>query len=366
MTLFTIYPHCKADESDDDLTEWATRLGQAGVDYVRVFSGWEDREPWVAPFLKDETQVDPDMGPKYDLTKINPEYIRLLQRFQRILGRTGVGILFDFFPSQLCRRGYPFAFWDRLRNINGVESVYDTTDHALALYKFWMMAVADMIGVEGNLWKFGNEMQAPGDNGDWVNNNSDVNLLKAWAEKWGGTLGYFLRDELGVKMPLSCSQENYAGTGQKLSNYFLDVKDWPLDNILCHIHIGTWPAFMEYWRSGEERRYSLRKRYCISDDGVGFSGLNSVPEDQRGTCSEGREWYGGYVGPKCSGNVEFRTNFLRQLLTVFEDRLKMWEAMPQVLHNKVHRLNDIDQEMDINVYWKATQTIWGVDIRRSF
>jgi hypothetical protein len=53
-------------------------------------------------------------------------------------------------------------------------------------------------------------------------------------------------------------------------------------------------------------------------------------------------------------------------LTVFEDRLKMWEAMPQVLHNKVHRLNEVDQETDVNVYWKLALELWRVDIRRSF
>jgi len=46
--------------------------------------------------------------------------------------------------------------------------------------------------------------------------------------------------------------------------------------------------------------------------------------------------------------------------------LRFVELMPQVLHNETYRLNDVDQEVDVDIAWKIVQELWGVDIRRSF
>jgi hypothetical protein len=363
MVLFSVYPHCKYDETNEELELFANRIGAAGVDYVRVFSGWRgepEDQGFVVPFLKKDG--------KFDLNDINPEYIQLLQRFQRFLAKAGVGILFDFFPSQLCRAGYPFAFWHRDNNVSNIDSVYDTRPHAIAHFCSWIKTVYDAIGVEGNLFKFGNEQQAPGDNLDGTGRTNDVNEIKRWAEGWVDPIAQFVRS-IGVAGPMSCSCEPYPGTGHKISNYLCEAGwgfEWPWDQVINHIHCGTLSLWQEAWLSWPERRYSLRKHYGISDDGIGFSGVNVVPEGQRGVCSDGIDWYGTWIPPRCSGNVAYRTEWVRYFKDFFEERLRLVELMPQKLHNLGHRLNDIDQEVDVNVYWKLAQELWGVDIRRAF
>ena len=360
FVLFSIYPHCK-HESDYELKRFAWRVGSAGVDYVRVFSGWEEGPDFVAPFPKTDG--------KWDLSHVNPEYLQYLRRFRDALRLYGVGILFDFFPSQLCRAGYPFAFWHRDNNVNNVDSVYGTRPHELAHYCAWIKTIFDTIGTEGNLFKFGNEMQAPGDQLDPTGRNNDVNEIKRWAEVWVDTVAKFVRS-IGVQGPLSCTCENYAGTGHKISNYLCEPDwglEWPWDRAINHIHCGTIPAFVEWFKPGtDDRRYSLRKYYAISDDGIGFSGINSVPPERRGTCSSGREWYGSYVGSKCSGDVQFRVEWVRYFQELFGYRLAMVELMPQCHHSSGWKLNDLHQEVDLDCYNVIAREVYGVDVRRSF
>jgi len=352
MTLFSIYPHCKVDETDDELTEWAIRLGSAGVDFVRVFSCWREDPGFVMPFAHAED------GQRWDLDRVNPEYIRALQRFQRTLAKCGMGILFDFFPDQLNRTNYPFAPWAWTNNVNDIRGIYDTRPHAIARFCSWIWTIFDIIGIEGNMMKFGNEM----------NVSTDINEIKRWCERWIDSIARYARS-IGVQGPLHCSQEPFPGTGQKISNYLGDADwglGWPWDQIICHIHMGTIEGWEHYWNPPDGRRWSVLKHYAISDDGIGFGDHNEVPPEQRGVCSSGREWYGSWVGSKCSGNVPYRIAWVRVFSDLFQERLRMIEFMPQRLHNEVYRLNDIDQEIDVNVYWKAALELWGVDIRRDF
>ena len=362
FVMFSIYSHCKVNETDEELEEFAHRFGATGWSYGRFFSGWREDPGFVMPFLHAED------GIKWDVFKVNPEYIRALQRFQKKWAKAGMGIIFDAFPSQLCRAGYPFAFWHRDNNVNDIDSVYDVRPHAIAHFCSWIKTVFEAIGVEGNLLALGNEMQAPGDYLDITDQNNDVNEIKRWAERWVDPIARFIQ-MLGIEMPIGCTCEPYRGTGHKISNYLCEEGwgfNWPWENVVNHIHCGTLAGWNAWWVPNGERRYSVRKHYLISDDGIGFDDLNSVPPDQRGVCSKGRDWYGAWVGPKCSGNVAYRTEWVRYFKNLFEEKLRFVELMPQVLHNETYRLNDVDQEVDVDIAWKIVQELWGVDIRRSF
>ena len=182
-----------------------------------------------------------------------------------------------------------------------------------------------------------------------------------------GPLARFAR-AIGVEGPVSVTCEPYRGTGHKMSNYLCEPGwglEWPWSDVINHIHCGTIAAFDEWYMPPSGRRFSVRKHYAISDDGIGFSGINSVPDEERGVCSEGREFYGTWVGPKCSGSVAYRVRWVQRLAGLFGERLRMVELMPQRHHNRGYRLNDLDDDVDLGAYERIAQEVWGVSVRRA-
>jgi hypothetical protein len=68
---------------------------------------------------------------------------------------------------------------------------------------------------------------------------------------------------------------------------------------------------------------------------------------------------------KCSANQEWRIVTTRRISEVPDFRLAGIEWMPQEFKGApTWRLEDLDQDVSVDVYWKAALEIWGIDIRR--
>ena len=361
FVMFAVDVACRNDFVDDDVMNMSMRLGKAGVGYARIFLGWDPNNGLrESPFLPAGSSAMP-----VDCYKINPDWIKLMQRFQRSLAKCGMGILMDFFGQQVCRPSYNWAWFARGHNVNDIDSCYDVKLTSMAFWKWYIKEVFNIIGREGNLMHLGNEQQAPGDHGS--NETSNVNVISEWARNWAVPLAFYVRDELKIKMPIVCTGGNYRGTGHKISNRLIEDNGWPEDQIVNDLHgLTMYETFEKWYTPGPERKYSVRKYYSISDDGASFSPDNTPALEKRGICSNRVD---GSI--KCSCNQFWRIDTIKKIRKLLGDHIRFIEWMPQEYKGyrnpatkEWYKLGDLDQEISIDVYWKCAEALWGIDIRR--
>lgn len=344
----------RPDVTEDELMDGVARVGAAGCDYNRTFLAWPgDGKVRYQPFLSAGSSVLP-----WDITKFNPEWTRSIQRFQRVLAKCGMGLMMDFFGLQVAQMGnniVPYAWFVKENNINNIDGYKDTSEHAMYYWKWCLKQVMDMIGVEGNLVKLGNEQKAPGDGGS--EENSKVLQILDWVKKWALPLSQYLRNDLKIKLPLSSVAEPYHGTGHCIASGLSDA-GW------------EWPEFCGHWHgcdlyeNWEERfivpnpeggfwhMWAVPKYYGISDDGGG----HNMPVVKRGVqCANNpARW---------SANQNWRIDTVKRIKQ-FVKHIRFIEWMPMEFKSDTCRPGDLNQSVSVDVYWKCAQELWGIDIRR--
>lgn len=346
----------RPDFDSTNIMNFCVRLGQAGVKWIRTFLGWPWDNTRINVFLPAGASPMP-----VDLYRFNPEWVNLVQTWQRCAAHNGMGFIVDFFGQQVCRPSYDWSWFAEGHNIQGINSSYDIRPHAIDYFKWCLAAVLDIVGIEGNLVHLGNEQQAPGDNGPAA---SDVGRIKEWARAYASPLCGFLKNTLNVQLPILCTGEPYAGTGHKISNRLIEEQGWPYEHIVNDLHgLTVWRAFEEWYKPGGDvgiRQYSLKKFYSISDDGASYTALNTPNDQERGICSHRDD---GAV--RCCCNQTWRIKMVEEVRKYLKLRFVEW--MPQELKGPrldTWHINDLNQEHSVDVYTECARRLWGADIRR--
>jgi hypothetical protein len=351
FVLFS-YDIWRADYTEDDLMESLTRLGKAGCNYIRTFLGWPgDGRVRLQPFQSAGSGVLP-----WDLYKINPDWVRLLERFQRMAAKCGMGLMMDFFGLQVAKMksvDYAWFITDPWNNINGIDSYWDVSEKAMAYWKWCLKQVMDIVGTKGNLVHLGNEQKAPGDGGY---GNVKVQQIRDWCRTWALPLANYLRDEIKVELPISCTGEEYEGTGKGIVNE-LQAVGWRWADLCGHWHgCDLYENWAEEFIPTPERPgvgWSQAKYYCLSDDGGGYD----IPPEKRGIQhpTNPERW---------SINAKWRIDTVKRIKERVR-HIRFIEWMPMSMKSDACRPGDLSQAVDIDVYWRCAQELWnGLDIRR--
>ena len=345
------YDIWRPDYTEDEWMESLTRLGKSGCNYVRTFLGWPGKgDVRLQPFLPAGTDHVP-----FDLYKINPEWTRLLQKFQRMMAKCGMGIMMDFYGRQVAKmESVPYAWFIGENNINNIDTYADIRLPAMTYWKWYLKQIMEIIGTKGNLVHLGNEQRAPGDGG---NGNTNVREIREWCRAWAIPLANYLRDEIKVEMPISCTGEEYEGTGKGIVNE-LQAIGWPWMSLINHLHgLNLWEPFEKWYRPEQpDHAYSVVKHYAISDDGSELSTDNQIPVSKRG--------YARPDGTRYCANQFWRIDTAKRINDVLK-HLRFIEWMPQCMKSDSCRPGDLHQNIDVDVYWKCAEALWnGLDIRR--
>jgi len=344
------FDFARPDWGEDEFAGAMTRLGAAGCDYVRTFLSWPgDGKVRLQPFLPAGSSPSP-----VNLYKINPEWARLLQRFQRLAARSGMGLMMDVAGLQVAKlQNVPHAWFIAPNNVNDIAGLADVRPHAMAFWRWCFKQVMDLVGTRGNLVHLGNEQKAPGDGGY---GNTRVVEIREWCRAWAVPLANYLKDELKVELPLSCAGEEYEGTGKGIANE-LEAVGWEWRWIVNHLHgLSLWENFEDTFipRPGHEGvGWSQAKYYCLSDDGGG----RDIPPEKRGIRhpTNPERW---------SVNAKWRIDTVKKIMGRIR-HVAFVEWMPMQFKTDACRPGDLDQAVDVEVYWRAAEALWGVDIRRT-
>jgi len=321
---------------DAELETFTARLGAAGCDYVRMFSCWNrpGRE-YVLPFERVDGKADWD--------KPDPEWDRQLARLQRVLGRAGVGIYLDLFAQQFDRADYgwsPFRY-----NVNGLKSWRDTNPAAMKRWKQLIDRAIAAIGIEGNIFGWGNELVHPDDwKGDTVPQDN-------WAKAWVVPLAAHLRSQgIPAPNPFSAS-DNMHGTGHSIYNRLVKQAGWEQRDTFWVLHGVALAEHFDRFAIG-----SALKNYGISDDGIGLDPAVVVPPEKQGlTVSQ--------TGRK-SSHWTYRIEMVRHVNERLGPRLRLVEVMPMELKRDDWTPAMINQEESVDVFWRIAKEVYGKDIRR--
>lgn len=345
------YDIWRPDYTEDEFMESITRLGKSGCDYVRTFLSWPaDRiDIRLQPFLPAGSDPAP-----FDLYKINPEWVRLLQRFQRMMAKCGMGIMMDFYGLQVAQmKTIQYAWFIARNNINNIDGYADVRPHAMDYWKWCLREVMALIGTEGNLIHLGNEQRAPGDGGY---GNTNVKSIREWCKAWAIPLANYLRNEVKVEMPISCTGEYYEGTGKGIVNELNDTGSWPWIDLCGHWHgIDLYENWEKYFIPTAERPnvgWAQPKYYALSDDGGGYD----IPVEKRGIQNPDNP-------ARWSVNQKWRIDTVKRISERVK-HIRFIEWMPMCMKSDTCRPGDLDQAVDIDVYWKCAEALWGIDIRR--
>jgi len=322
---------------DAELEIFAQRLGAAGCDYIRMFSCWKrpgGRE-YTLPFERVDGKADWD--------KPDPEWDRQLARLQRILGRVGVGIYLDLFAQQFDRRDYPWSpFWN---NTDGIGTWRATSPKAMKRWKQLIDRAVAAIGVEGNLFGWGNELVHPDDPlGDTVPQDN-------WAKAWAVPLAAHLRSR-GIPPPNPFSaSDNMHGTGHSIYNRLVKQAGWEQRDTFWVLHGVALAEHFDRFAIG-----SALKNYGVSDDGIGLNPAVIVPPEKQGlTVSQtGRR----------SSHWTYRIQMVRHVKEKLGDRFRLIEVMAFSLKWDTWMPSMLHQEEEVDVFWKIALQIYGKDIRR--
>jgi len=338
------YDIWRPDYTEAELAESLARVGQAGCDYIRTFLSWPGTgEVRLQPFLPAGSAPAP-----FELYKINPEWTRLLQRFQRLAAKCGMGLMMDFFGLQVAKmKNIPYAWFIQPNNVNGIDGYTDTRDHAMDYWKWCLKEVMGLVGTEGNLVHLGNEQRAPGDGG--TPENSHSGQIRDWVRAWAVPLADYLRNVVKVEMPISCTGEYYEGTGKGIVNE-LQAAGWPWADICSHWHgLSLWEDFEEKFLP---HNWANPKYYALSDDGGGYN----IPVAKRGVQHP--------LNPiRWSVNATWRIDTIKRINDLVR-HIRFLEFMPMEFKSDLCRPGDLDQAVSIDVYWKCAEALWNIDIRR--
>lgn len=352
FVLFS-YDLWRPDYTEDELNESLHRTGAAGLDFVRTFLGWPGNgNVRLQPFLS----AGPGAVLPWDVHKFNPEWVRLLQRFQRLAAKCGVGLMMDFFGLQVAKMtSVPYAWFIQPNNMNDINGYTDTRPHAMDYWKWCLKEIMALVGTEGNLVHLANEQRAPGDGGSEENSHV-VEILK-WVKTWALPLATFLRNEVKIELPLSFVGEPYHGTGHCIASVLSDA-GWTWEQMCNHWH-GC--DLYENWEKkfivpnpagGVWHMWAVPKRYALSDDGGG----HNMPVSKRGMQNP--------IDPaRWSANQPWRIDTVKRIKQMVK-HVRFIEWMPQEFKSDVCRPSDLDQSVSVDVYWRCAEALWGVDVRR--
>jgi len=327
-----------------DLEELAFILGRCGVHYLRIFlPGWGGAGR-LLPFKRDA-----ETG-KFDLNRPNAEYDLAVREVRDIFHRHHIRIHGDLFDQCQYRES-----WNAFRNnINDIHNIYDYRPEAMEFWKHhWIDRWLKVLDVEkGDRIGLGNELRFPGE--------KDVALRKEWAEQWGFGLAKYLIDK-GVERPIyfSASKES----GHKLHGYISGEEHPELDSgkiysLSCfQIHGVGIPEHLDYAYPADNngKRFSSKRLYAYSDDGVGCCHWNKVPEGKRGICATGERC--------CSANSLWRVETVQLFWEILGRRLESVEFLPREIAGD-EPLSDFNVKVSANIYPRLAKAIWGVDIKR--
>jgi hypothetical protein len=324
--------------TDAELEVFAKRLGESGCDYVRMFLCWKrpGRE-YTLPFER--------VDGKADWNKPNPEWDKQAARVQRILGKYGVGIWLDVFAQQYDRADYP---WSPFKyNINGFDTWRATRPEVMDRFRALIDRIIAVIGIEGNIIGWGNELVHP------LDPLGDVPAQDEWAKAWIVPLAAHLRAR-GVPPPNPFSaSDNMHGTGHSLYNRLVKQAGWENRDTFWVLHGCAIAEHFDRFTIG-----SALKHYGISDDGVGLSTVTSVPLAQQGlTVSQtGRR----------SSHWPYRIELVKKVQARLGKRLRCVEVMPMETKSDIWTPAVLHQEESVDVFWRIAQEVYDRDIRRHF
>lgn len=330
--------------SDAELNDFARRLGKAGVDYIRTFSVWD----WA----KGRRYVHPYkfIGELAEWDAPNPEYDYELARVQRILGMNGVGIYVDLFSQQADRYSWsPFKY-----NTDGLSGYHDISEKAMKRWKEFIDRFNRIMGVEGNMIGFGNEIR-------YQDEFATNEKLTIWANRWIVPLANHLRAK-GVPAPNPFSASGMTnrpddaigyGTGGTLYTRLTkpDLANWAKSDTFWTLH-GL--AYAEQTTELIHLDFA-GWNYGISDDGIGL-GQNVVPESKQGTTEsqDGRR----------SSHWTYRIKLVQAMRAKIGARLRAVEVMPMTLKRDKWSPDFLNQEEEVDVFWRIALEVYGKDIRR--
>jgi len=333
MVMDYVDLQCKVHRFDDGtLDAFARKVGEAGVDYIRLFyTGWDDGGGVRMPYEL--------AGTRYDLDRFNMAYFDNLRRLAVALGRYEVGLFIDM--ADQCSVGH---YWNAWRNnVNGVRGWWDETDEALG---YWMKAVdaVEAAAGPGALIGLGNELAHPQGEGMVGEGSCD------WPIAWGGRRANYIR--------ASCIITHSGGgnTGHKLTGCLEDY--YGLLCITQILHGYGLVEHMDYPNGGKwQEAYRGKDRlFGYSDDGVGTNPWNMVPEGKRGLPDAN-----GYAYP---ANNEERVKTIRAFEAMSPGNLGIVSFLPREIS-----LNESPLAIapsSLSIYEEVAQGVYGVSIERSF
>lgn len=338
------YDLWRPDYTEDELEESLMRVGAAGCNYIRTFLSWPGKgDVRLQPFLPAGSSPSP-----VELYKINPEWTQFLQRFQRLAAKCGMGLMMDFFGLQVARmEKTAYAWFIAQNNVNDIDGYTDTRPHAMDYWKWCLSEVMALVGTKGNLVHLGNEQRAPGDGGTPENSHSGP--IRDWVRAWAVPLANYLKDEVKVEMPISCTGEYYEGTGKGIVNE-LQATGWPWADLCSHWHgLSLWENFEEKFLP---HNWANPKYYALSDDGGGYD----IPVEKRGVQHP--------LNPiRWSVNAKWRIDTVKRINDLVR-HIRFIEWMPMQMKSDTCQPGDLDQSVDIDVYPKCAEALWGIDVRR--
>ena len=322
-------------------------IAQYGVDYLRIFlPGWGG-EGRLLPFKKDS-----ESG-KFDLNRPNQEYDLAIKELRDICHKHHIKLYGDLFDQcQYTKIWHAFK-----NNINDIRNIYDYRPHAMEFWKHeWIDRWLKVLDVsKGDRIGLGNELRFP--------NEKNSTIFNEWAEKWGVGLTKHLL-ERGVKKPIYFSGSKE--TAHKLHGFISGEVHPELDTrhfyiLSCwQIHGVGLPEHLDIEFPPDEhgKRFSIKRYYAYSDDGVGCCGWNKIPEDKRGLCPPS--------GTCCSANTKWRIETVKYFLSTFKNPLKQVhsiEFLPREVVGDEH-ITNFNVKVSAYIYSALAKKLWDIDIKR--
>jgi len=340
---------------DHTLHRFFARLGEGGVDYIRIFPFWGKD---VLPY-----RTDPDYG--WDLDLWNMEYFTQLRRVVKASYEWRIGIYFDFFDH--CGTKQDNKDWNPwYHNRQGINGIYDKN---IKYHKEWIKRIMLTVGLRGgwydkydkwhkirpNLFGLGNELNS---HGAWDTNKE----YHDWANCWGYGLAEYMRT-LGYNKEVMFSAEEK--TAHALRAYISD------DKYVTHLHpnnpfnkkstVRQYHGWIDKFACEDVVINTTKRKIAYSDDGVNYK--NREENNYDGICVK--------QGDKlkyCSAS----TGSVKRLCRYIKNNLQhKWqfhhiEQLPRSVSEVGQSLDDLDQHRDVNIYRRIAKSVWGVDIRRKY
>lgn len=336
--------------TDEQLDAWARRVGEAGVDLVRM-AYYDDGGDCVFPFKK--------KGDLWNLADPDTRWDDGLERIAIALGRYEVGTLVE--PCDHCSHGHKWDWWSC--NTAGIKNLYDSSAACLTIWKGLVRRImAATGGPEGQAIGLGNELCHP---------SSDRVYLRQWAQDWGIPRVKFLQS-LGYAEPYFVSASGFENgmTGQKLMSYLNGEDDvFPGRRHVCGVIHGaglspdhvpppdafnpgdTPPATQGAWLRDF---FSVERLWGSSDDGISCNGWCYVPPGPRaGTCDK-KKRYAAATGEK--------VKWIRALREAWGDRLSQVEFMPREISYDEPPARLAQENLDC--YEAIAKALWGKSVKR--